>query len=440
MTMPPLALYPEPLPRPSRLGVLLLLGSALLLAGCVTERPSRSSPSRAGAATSPSTEKPRLPDGPIATPVPSNASMTSRLNFRLLPLGTVPYDGQVLPLISPDGQYGAVEQGDAPTWPTLLAQPDATHSPGTRVGIFNLKQTPMREVVPAEPLPRGVVLGRSSDSRGCLVEWPRPDGSRWIGRAVWAGTKMEWLVQGSDVNAHAVIGPDGTLAYTHRAVGGVRSELVVNTPEGASLVFAPPDGSCCFPIIAPGGRVVCTLVLSNSGLEIVALRVKNADGTRPRSFGPPLASRVLSSSGDLTLAYQTVAGVPCAPVDGAKEPVGAEEAVLFFHPGLQRMAAFWWRDGAIMPLTAGSIAAAQTPLIDPPGFFQTTPEGLMFSAMPADINAGTKAARLMEASYVPRATNNQDRPLILIGPANKRDPSLLTIVAFSVLPPPAPVE
>ena len=425
--------------RRVRLGVLLgVVGT--MLTGCVTERSSRPGSARPGSPSTTSAEKARLPDGPIATPVPSSASLTSRLNFRLLPLGTVSYDGQVLPVISPDGLLMAVEQGDAPTWPTLLAQPDATHSPGTRVAIFNLKQTPMREVVPVDPLPRGVILGRTGDSRGCLIEWPRPDGSRWIGRAVWAGARVEWLVQGPEVNAHAVVGPDGTLAYTRRAVGAVRSELVVSTPEGQSLVFAPPEGSCSFPIIAPGGRVVCTLVLSSSGLEIVALRVKNADGTRPRSFGPPLASRVLSTTGDLTLAYQTVAGVPSAPVEGTKEPAGADEAILFYHPGLQRMAAFWWRDGAIMPLTAGSIAAAQTPLIDPPGFFQTTPEGLMFSAMPADINAGTKAARLMEASYVPRATNNSDRPLILIGPANKRDPTLLTVVAFSVLPPPAPAE
>ena len=165
----------------------------------------------------------------------------------------------------------------------------------------------------------------------------------------------------------------------------------------------------------------------------------SVDAATGRIGGTPGDAHV-GTSGDITLAYQTVAGAPCAPVDGVKEPVGAEEAVLLFHPGLQRMAAFWWRDGSLLPLANGSIAAAQTPLVDPPGFFQTSPDGLMFSPMPADINAGIKAARLMEALYVPRATTNPDRPLILIGPASKRDPKRLTIIAFSILPPITPAR
>jgi len=411
-----------------------------VLAACVTEHPSsraRTSQSRAQTADNDPGAKPRLPDGPIATP--AGTSRTARLNCRLLPLGLVPYDGQVLPLISPDGLFMAIEQGDAPGWPALLAQPDAAPSPGTRIASFDLRQPPMTELPPNDPAPRGSILGRSCDTRGYLVEWPRPDGSRWIGRLGWVAGKIEWLTQGTDVSAHAVLSHDGTLAYTRRtATAGARPSLIVRHPDGGEIEFSPQDGACAFPVFAPGGRVVCTLVLSASGIDLVALRCRHADGARATAFGAPLSRRTLSTVADLTAAYQAFAGASATMSDDSKEPTGAAEATLFFSPRTGRMSAFWWRDGTIVPLADHSIAAAHSSLIDPPGFFQTTPEGLMFSALPKDLNTPMVPVRLMEASYVPRATSNTDRPIILIGPASKRDPTRLSIVAMSMLPPDAP--
>ncbi len=412
----------------------LVLAGAMTLAACVTEEPRRRVPAPApdGAATG----KYSLPDGPIATP--AGRRTTTRLNCRVLPLGTVAYDGQVLPLLSPDGLFMAVEQGDAPTWPTLLAQPDATPTPGTRVAAFDLRSVPMREISPAEPPPRGVILGRSCDSRGYLVEWPRPDGSRWIGRIAWLTGAVEWLAQGAEVNAHGVLAADGTLAYTRRANSAdALASLVVRHADGSLATFTPDSGACAFPVFAPGGGVVCTLVLSPAGLELVALRGRLADGTPVRNLGPPLARRTLTTSADLTLAYQAMAGASATVPEFDVPETAAREAVLFFHPGASRMAAFWWRDGSILTLAPRSIAAAHSPLIDPPGFFQTTPEGLVFSPMPEDLNEGVAAPRIMEASHVPRATSNAERPIILIGPAGRRDPTRLTVIAMSVLTPDA---
>ncbi|MEO1059373.1 MAG: hypothetical protein AAFY28_20905, partial [Actinomycetota bacterium] len=89
----------------------------LSCAGCVTERIERK----------PGAEPRRVSDGPIVDePIASPAFAARVVNSRVLAevgvRGTVPFDGQVLPLISPDGRYVATQTGEAPTWPTLLAE------------------------------------------------------------------------------------------------------------------------------------------------------------------------------------------------------------------------------------------------------------------------------------------------------------------------------
>jgi hypothetical protein len=377
----------------------------------------------------------------VATPAPAGATVTARLNFRLQPLGAVSYDGQVLPLVSPDGKFMAVEQGDAPTWADMLAAPEATGSRGTSLTVYDLSQSPMREVSLREHPDRGAILGRSCDTRGFLVEWPRPDGSRWIGRVPWLGGPTEWLAQGAEVSAHAVLADDGAIAYTRRAVGGDdRSELVVRDAQGGVRTWSLPGASCAFPLFTDSGRVVCTLLLSPAGLEIAAIRVGHADGTRAMTLGAPLSRRVLASTGNMTTAYQAVAGASAAPIAGAHGAPPGEEPLLLFHPGLARIAAFWWRDGTILPLAEGSIAGVYSNLVEPPGCFLTTPDGLVFAPLPGsgpDPNP-RPVARLMEVVYVPRGTRDADRPLVLIGPASKRDPTRLTVVGFTPLPPEQP--
>src|SRR5438105_2598111 len=119
---------------------LALCGVAICLAlhGCVTERPRR------GPAAPPGTAQ--LPPGPVAAPV-LDATSNSSVSVAVLPLGSVAYDGQVLPQLSPDGRFAAVEEGEAPTWPTLLAQPGARPALRTTIAAYDLSgASPIRIV------------------------------------------------------------------------------------------------------------------------------------------------------------------------------------------------------------------------------------------------------------------------------------------------------
>ncbi|MFN5946280.1 MAG: hypothetical protein ACK46I_14475, partial [Phycisphaerae bacterium] len=67
---------------------------------------------------------PPLPDGEIARRADS-PTLTSRVQVAVVPLGVISYDGQTLPLVSPDGRFIAVQQGQPPAWQTVLAQDSA---------------------------------------------------------------------------------------------------------------------------------------------------------------------------------------------------------------------------------------------------------------------------------------------------------------------------
>ncbi|PKL33850.1 MAG: hypothetical protein CVV40_00310, partial [Planctomycetes bacterium HGW-Planctomycetes-2] len=144
--------------------------------------PSERAPPR-GARSAPA----RPPDGPIATPATGAASVTTSVRVEVLPLGVVPFDGQTLPIVSPDGRFLAVQIGEAPAWPTILAAPGAAIPLAARIEIYSLAGAAPKRIEPATPLTPGLILTRACDDGGFLVEAPRPDGSRWIGRIPWTG-------------------------------------------------------------------------------------------------------------------------------------------------------------------------------------------------------------------------------------------------------------
>lgn len=436
-----------------------LLSLLAILSSCIVEerpRPSRlQRTSPASVAPASPQEKPTLPAGPVGKPAPANSSTSAFVRFTILPLGTVAYDGQVLPLVSPDGRFMAVEDGDPPTWPTLLAQSDAIPALGTRLVVYDLTGTALKPIPPVEKPPVGAVLGRSTDSRGFLIELPRPDGSRWIGRCDWVGGKVQWLVQDDAVNAHGVLAPDGTLAYTSRAVGAKLNQLVVRDPDGAGRALTLSDTSFALPLFSSDGRIVYTLAITAEALELMAVRVVYSDGTRPAVLGTVLSRRVLAAGGDMALAYQVVLPSqpnpsigaphaigqgPGAPNDPSAADIPDENPPLIFHPTLDRMAAFDWRNSLFIPLAAKSVAAVHSPLPQNPGYFQTTPAGLIYTppldqaaAIPgADDRPKPRAeARVMDTPFVPRATTDPARPLVLLGPGPS---NRLQVVSFGVLP------
>lgn len=411
--------------------------AAIALGGCVTEP---ASPKR-GVRVEPRRDV-AMPEGPVATPAAGAAVSTARIRVEVLPLGSVAYDGQVLPLVSPDGRFLAVQAGDAPTWETLLARPGAAVPMRTALVVYDLTGAAAAAVSFAQPLPPGLILGRSADDRGFLVEGIRPEGSRWLGRVEWVSGRLEWLVQSDQVNAHAVLTPDGELLFTRADLRGGPADLVLRRRDGTEDVRAESDGSFLFPMASADRRAVYALVDSSLGLELLALSLVPDPGrTGATALGSTIARTRLVSTATPEMAYQVTAAVhpalPTRPGTG-QPPQGHEptQGLVLFVPAAGRMGRFDLMTGGFDFLPPGSVAAAISPYSSPPGYFAATADGLVF--VPADslgrrdgLGRETQAAEVLGDPFVPRATANPQRPFVLIGPM-PRDPKRLRIVAMAI--------
>lgn len=410
-----------------------LLGVMLCaIPSCVTEGPvssrGRGVPVRPGRAekSAPATRASAgkgaalVPPGPIAAPATGASTFVAAVSVSVRPIGIVPFDGQVLPLVSPDGRFLATETGEAPTWTTLLAQPGAEAPLRTGIGIYDISKSPPELVTPSPPLPLGLVLGRGADDHGFLVESPRPDGARWLGHVDWAGGRLRWLAQGTEVHAGAIVSADEAI------IGG----------NGASYLF---------PLLGRAMRGVYAFELSKKGLEVVFLRM---DPSAPGSLGNVVARRFISAEPDPFLAYQASSAVQATPFRGARASTGeAPDALLFHNPVTARMNLFDPETGTLTPLVERSIAgcwALDAAAPDATGVFVTTPRGLMFQRV-MRVGAEWRVSpptRVLGEAWVPRSTTNPDRPYILIGPvpsggggASKSETARLQIVAMKTVGP-----
>ncbi|MBX3391745.1 MAG: hypothetical protein KF787_03765 [Phycisphaeraceae bacterium] len=404
----------------------LAMAILLLLAGCVTESatPRRSSSRNSGAS---------LPDGPIATPARAN-TISSRVLLAISPVGTIAYDGQVLPLVSPDGRFCAVQEGDPPPWPALLATQDAQVPVGIGIVAYDLNTSPPARVPFPADLPDGLLLGRASDSRGFLVESPRPDGARWIGRIDWQTGRTEWLVRQDDVASHATMTADGSLLYTRRPIRGETRELVLMDRAGKTSVRSDPAVSYAMPMATADPATVYVLGISTAGIEIQAISVRSSgpEGTR---LGTVLARSVVSRADTVFAAYQMAVSAPCPlPRTEAADPAGPDDLTLsIFSPAIGRMVAFDVRSGSLLPLAAGSVAATPWPFASRPGFLCTTANGLVFTPSPRPRQTPDSAspdARVLADPYIVRRTMNPQRPALLFGPV-RTDPRRLQVIAIA---------
>lgn len=425
----------------------VIVGSAsvLCLSGCVVEKQNKpktgityapQAQSQRGVAVPP----PELPKGPIATP--ANAPRTSaRVLVQIDPLTTVTYDGQVLPIVSPDGRFIAVEDGEPPTWPTILAQPGAHPPEGTHLAVYNVSAAPPQERTEImsypTPLPRGLLLGRSCDNQGFLVEAPRSDGSRWIGKVMWITGQLQWLVQGDAVNAHAVYSPQGHLIYTSRGVNSEKSDLIMISAGGGESRRSG-EVSYLFPVTTGEKDVVYAMSLGAVGLEVEAIRiVDDPPGSHHYRLGVPLAREFIGRPGDPALAYQVTAMCQNAIVmDGKIDESVTPAPLAIYHPRLDRMATFDTQASTFVPLAAKSVAAIRWSESPDGGYLCTTPQGLMFTRQPlpgATLQRSNSDIRLDQVAYVPRGTASVQTPVILIGPPLRNPAGKLDIRRLKVV-------
>lgn len=409
---------------------ILAAGAALaaLVAGCVTESPKKQS--RGGATAR---ESALLPSGPIAAPA-KGVSSNSRVLIGLASVGVIPYDGQVLPLLSPDGRFCAVQEGEAPTWPTLLAAPDAEVPALTRIAVYDLSTSPPARLEPAAGLEPGLMLSRACDHRGFLVESPRPDGSRWIGHVGWQSGSVDWLSRENAVCSHAMLTADGSLLYTRRPVSGPVAELVLRTPAGAIVSRTEPNQPYDMPMATSDPSTIYALLLTASGIELQALSVRTEGAGSPR-IGPVLARRLISSARDSGTAYQIAVPMQCPfPRTRDGEPAQTDaDPLAIFSPLLGRMTVFDIRTGALLSLAPNSVAATRWMNATRPGYLCTTPKGLVFTPDPhpgRGADNGPPDARILAEAYVPRRTMDPKRPALLFGPV-RSDPRLLEVIAVA---------
>ncbi len=390
----------------------LVVASLLFAAqvGCVTERTS----SR-GTSFDRDGQRPAL--SPVARPIAGD-TLNTNVTVAITPLGSVEYDGQVLPLVSPDGNLIAVQMGEPPSWQTLLAKSGGEVPLATRIVVFDAS-TPrqLRDIAYPEPLPLGLMLGRGADARGFLVEAPRPDGSRSLGLVNWASGRLTWLVDDGYLNSGAVLTQDGDLLYARRPITAPDAELVLKTRSGSESTINLGGSSFLHALATQERDAVYALLRSPMGIEILAISLTTSD---PPSLGSIRARATLTSFADDGIAYQAAAPI-APPLPRRAEDGLAPAGLALFHPSLGRVAIFDVRSGGFLPLAPRSVAAARTLHGPRHGLFATTPEGLVFCPEPSRTGPGQMPrerpfATVLADPYVARPTLNPERPMILFGP------------------------
>jgi hypothetical protein len=327
----------------ARLGASLAIAAACAV-GCTTTTTERSP----GAIVPP-------PPGSSPPPIGS-ASQTSVATVGLC---AVPYDGFTLPLVSPDGRWLAVQTGVAPEWPTLLAAQDARIPMASGLEIWFLGDAVGTRVATG---PSGVVLGRSADREGFLVEEMLDDGSRRIGKIAWpreaatsgvaparpVGVEPEWLIDDGMVNAFAALGPDGSIAWCSRDVKETGFTLRVRTATAAFDIPPGPEQSWMLPVFADDGRMIFSLRYRDGVTDLVA-----ADVASEAAFRQSLIERRLSVRMDPRRTWQVLAP------QGASDAVGPGEdaRLVLFDPDLRRMSVWDPATNSLRPLLERSFAA-----------------------------------------------------------------------------------
>jgi hypothetical protein len=358
---------------------------------------------------------------------PSGRSLSLQVRAGLLVLGSVPYDGFVLPVVSPDGRFVATQTGAPPSWPIVLAEPDATPPYATVVEIYRIDN---REGIPPEErappqlstkVDGFVLLGRSADNAGFLIEAPQEDGSRWIGKASWDTGLIEWLVQGEAVNAFAAIAPDGRLAWSRRVKGGGQFDLVVRDIGGTEWSVPNGGGDWLMPVWSTVSNGVYAMHRQDG-----QLRLCYGQAIGLRAFQASLRDFLLIANSDKYAAYQ--AFISQGSTDGAAVSglSSAQPQTLLLHPGLGRMMLwrpFAARQSAAMLLNARSLSALQQSA-------DSVIIGLRDELLLQSLKDPDASIMLTKGTWVARRTPGWDCPYVLLSPVEGR----VRITALKLLP------
>lgn len=390
-------------------------------------------------------QKPARPDlsRPVATPAQPLTRTNSQLTVAVRPLGSVPFDGITLPLTSPSGRYIAAQHGPIPSWDVLLAAPTPEGSVvpvQLRLSAYEVlpaAQTPrdgnaLREVAwPVDP-PRRLLIGRSCDDAGFLIEYPSSrTGARWIGKLGWESGEIQWLVAPEDpdspdttVACFGTFGPSGELAFCRAAAPGKPFDLVVRpnpSAAGDELVLAPPTGSTFVmpTYAADSSRVYVYQISAAPGSRLTLLSI---DVPRDAAAALSIAARVeFNIPPSIDAAYHGAAPMQTPwplgasggiPDMAAHTHVGLPAGIALVSPESGSMC---WYDGlgsTTLPLARATLGAS--PLITTASRGEPHVSGLLLGAagelvfQPMMLSSQTPEfgadAAVLKGAYLPRLT------------------------------------
>jgi len=341
----------------------------------------------------------------------------------VLPLGAVPFDNMTLPLISPDGRFVATQAGVPPTWSTMMASEGAEMPLATRVEIYQLDRrdniNPDDRQQPAliAKVNDVALIGRSCDRQGFLIESPREDGSRWIGKASWDSGKVEWLVQGEDVNAFAALGPDGRLAWSRRARSDKHFSLAIR--HGADEFTIPADEEDWLTPTWSGrddGLFVINLATNGT------LEARHVSASDAAAFAQSMRHFTIINDATMFTALQTLPG----QIDLVDGRTPERDQLVLFHAGLNRVAI--WRPLApptkkAIRMNSQSVAA----LVDEEDFaLVCTGDNLLRQSL----SHANERIDLVAGMQIPRMTNLSQWPFVLLNPIEGR----VRIMAMRLMP------
>ena len=250
-------------------------------------------------------------------------TLSLRFQARLNMVGHLPYDTSTLPLVSPNGKFIATSVGLPPDPSTVLAEPGSPSPLSTGVEIWRLD--PSKDMFEQSfSLEPPLLLGRSADAEGFLVESPSPEGPRRIGKVSWETGELTWLVADGRVNAFATLGPEGQLAWSSRPVDQSGFTLVVRNPKGRELEIAPNGGDWFFPTWSTrNNRLYAFWLTPNAGMKVVSMLTITS-----KAMTDSMKQLHLGENGSPAILHRAVAAQPV--IQGL--PPSPSEELLFWHP------------------------------------------------------------------------------------------------------------
>jgi hypothetical protein len=345
-----------------------------------------------------------------SSPLGSNptqiSTIVARVQASLAPMGAIPYDNFTLPLVDPNGRYVATEAGIAPYESTALAAEGAPVPEATRVEIYRIdpvEREPVQQSVLAEP----AILGRSCDVAGVLVEAQRHDGSRWIGRADWETANIDWLVADGSVNAFAHLGPRGQLAWSRRNAQGT-FDLVVRRADGTEWSLSSQGDDWILPTWSGRDDGLFLVRLNEGRMDLI-----HGQATSGTTFRQSLTPITIANNARVRDAYQMMI---VQPGSFAGRTNDHPEQLVFHHP-LQRRAAVWRPNSLVRGGLSFFLERSYTALMDEPNLALVATDKDLWRASLLDKR---HKAKLLGGLCVPRPTDREDMPFVLLTPQEGR--------------------